>query len=743
MRRILFLSLLLAPAGWAQEEGCDEGGDSVIEISCGPEAGRYDVEIDPFAEPAPEEVAEPNRPEPIRVGEWEPPELAPPLEAERLALEARRGETPNDVHVRYRLAQFYLDTGWYEHAEAELHRCAALDPDGLRPWEMLITLYRACLEGGGGGGDELDFVAVNGGWRAVRPGRKRGKSSSWLSANPQAEANRRISKAYLELLARRPDDLARRREFVKHLEALRDHPRIVEQARAVLAQMPADSDTRYLLSESLRILASLNPGAKGEGPGRGEDPPEWVRLLQEVVEADPSHVRASLRLARVLAVQEGVEAAERIRALEQRAFFHLFQKSEIAPVAYREDVYRMAIKLAGPGVARRLWDDAMTPPSAAQNGGERPRFDRWLEIKFSHSMPRERADVIRVLARRGDEGAAAMLVSFLWHLEDYELYNDGAPADRNIAMEAEEEAVAAVAKLGGIAFGPAERFLAAASSDAHRRRAVQVLRRMREPRAVAALIPALAFDIREQASFGVAAALEELGDPRAINGLVEAALDSRRPVARRREAAEALASFQDPRAIDAIHALRKDPQFALVGAYALFRLTGDAAALAQIEAQMADGGDRGGALRLAAKCRDPRLEGLFLSGLANADEEARPAILEILRERYWATAQPRVKDLLLKEAESPGVGPFALRVLGEIGGDDVAVRLAQLVERLDGEAWVAAARAYAETGDAEAVRYFGKLKILSKDASRRKLAEELHDRAAKRQAQRTRAPAGQ
>lgn len=150
--RILFrflplLTLCLCGLAAAQEEG-EEGCDgcSIIEVGGGAGGPSYElIEIDPFAEPPPEELEEPNRPEPIKVGEWEPPALTPEAAEERIALEAERSATPDDIHVRYRLAQFYTQHGWFEHAEAELHRCADLDRESIRPWESLIALYRRCL----------------------------------------------------------------------------------------------------------------------------------------------------------------------------------------------------------------------------------------------------------------------------------------------------------------------------------------------------------------------------------------------------------------------------------------------------------------------------------------------------------------------------------------------------------------------------------------------------------------------
>ena len=79
---------------------------------------------------------------------------------------------------------------------------------------------------------------------------------------------------------------------------------------------------------------------------------------------------------------------------------------------------------------------------------------------------------------------------------------------------------------------------------------------------------------------------------------------------------------------------------------------------------------------------------------------------------------------------------YAITVLGEIGGSDVADKLLPLVQQLEDDVkWATAARALANTGDPRAVRYFNKTRILEKNPGRRRLAEDLHVQAAKRQAE--------
>jgi hypothetical protein len=218
----------------------------------------------------------------------------------------------------------------------------------------------------------------------------------------------------------------------------------------------------------------------------------------------------------MIAVRDGTKADDRIKALQERAFFHLFVRSDLAPVAYREDIFVMARDLAGQALANRLWDDTLRPPRRRvvlfNDGSDERHYLRWFgQFKFPNAMPAERIGVIRALARRGDEGAAATLVSFLWHLDDpatleYDL------AGRANAEAFEREALAAAGGLGGACYPAAERFLRAARDPVRRRRAVHLLRLLADPRAVEPLLEALAWETGEDSSYGVAAALEDLGD---------------------------------------------------------------------------------------------------------------------------------------------------------------------------------------------------------------------------------------
>jgi HEAT repeat protein len=269
-----------------------------------------------------------------------------------------------------------------------------------------------------------------------------------------------------------------------------------------------------------------------------------------------------------------------------------------------------------------------------------------------------------------------------------------------------------------------------------------ILRGLKDPRAVRPLLDALAWDVEKDVAYGVAGVLEELGDPQAVDALVDAALDVRRPLARRREAAEALAAFKDARSVEALNRLVKEKGFELVTAYGLFRLTGDDKAAERLEQALQGEEQPAEVVRLLAKCDDPRVEQLLLVAVAEAPRRVRPPVVALLKARYWATSRARVKEVLLKEAESPNVSDFALAELGELGGEDVAERLLALVEVLKGKRWAKAARALARTGDPRAVRYFSKSRILEKDPGRRRLAAELLEEAAARRAQLERAKRG-
>jgi HEAT repeat protein len=267
---------------------------------------------------------------------------------------------------------------------------------------------------------------------------------------------------------------------------------------------------------------------------------------------------------------------------------------------------------------------------------------------------------------------------------------------------------------------------------------VNLVRKLKDPRAVLPLSDALAFETVEDWSYGVAAALEELGDAQAVPALADAALDVRRPVARRREAAEALAAFQDPRAIEAMSRLAKEPEIGLAAAYGLFRLTGDEGALGKLREAL-KGADTAEALRLLRKCDDPRVEGVLVAGLDEAAPAVRPMILALLRERFPEQSRERVRSYVLKEGKSKSCSEQTIELLGELGDEESAECLLAILEGAEGTRWAHAARALAKTGDPRAVRYFSKARIVETDPGRRRLAEELYEAASARRAELDRA----
>jgi len=713
-----FWCLLLLPClALAQEEGGGEEEDDpeiIIDGGDGADGGKIEIEVDPFEEPEPDD--DPNKPAPVQVGTWQPPELKEGARAELDALLTRRGEQLDDPGIRYRLAEFYFEHRWFPQAEAEFLACAQLDPESVRPWEGLLRVYRA--QPRQPDQEEIIRVIMAGGNARVE------SEPDWLPSD--AERRKRMTHAFREIVKRRPDGVARRRAYLQHLKRVRDWGAMRDEARSLLRRLPGDADTRFDLAEALRKLGER----EGADAALGR---EAFDLLEENLRAQPDHAVSALRLARMIAVRDGQAAGDRIAELERRAVFTLFVRPELAVVPYRADTFRMVRDLIGPRIANRLWDEAMTP---AWFEDSRPYYRRWINAYFPHAQPRDRIRVLQRLARRGGQEAAGILVSFLWHFPGPEYYQDRNQRERHVAaQEVEDAAVASALGLGSACYEAAKRFLKRATTVAHRRRAMGILRGLKDPRAVRPLLDALAWDVNKDVAYGVAPTLEELGDPQAIDALVEAALDVRRPLARRREAAVALASFKDVRSVEAITRLATEKGFDLVTAYGLFRLTGDERAAVRIERALQGEEDPAEVVRLLAKCDDPRVEGLLLVAVADAPRVVRPHVVALLKARYWATAQATVKAVLLKEAESPNVSDFALAELGELGGEDVAERLLALVGVLKGKRWAKAARALARTGDPRAVRYFSKTRILEKDPGRRRLAADLLEEAAVRRAQ--------
>jgi len=776
--------LLAAPLAWGQGEADEteiEDGDddeTVIDISGGD--GDSEEDLQP--------AEEPNKPASVRVGEWTPPALSEDARRELDAVLAERGAHLEDAGVRYRLADFYLKHGWFLQAESEYLSCAQFDPESIRPWEGLLRVYRgdaARIAAEEQADDNLAGRFPPGIPAAIRKQLanqmrqnqpRRANARDWLPS--EAEREMRKTRAYEEILNRRPDDIARRRELLVHLQTMRDFRRIAIHARAVLERLPADVATRFELAEAVRrdgflrgtaditnaeqlradaaLLAETNPvGAEELVREADQLEADAVRLidessreamahLEENVKRAPDHAPSALRLVRMIAAREGHAASDRIAELEQRGFFNLFCVEDLAPVPYREDTLRLARSLSGPRLANRLWDSVMVPPETEEWSPwqrERRYYLRWIKIHFTHSSVSERSDVIKTLRRRGDQAALGTLVAFLWHeAAADELFTDNELEGRSAHDQLMGEAIEAAAAFGGLCYPAAERFLIKADTRARRARGVALIRTLKDPRAVGTLIDALAWEVGEESpDLGIASALEELGDPRAIDALVAAALDVRRPVARRRVAAEALAAFDDPRSVETLNTLAKEGEFRLVTAYGLFRLNGDGDALARIRVALSHGGEEAyEVLRMIGKWTDPRFEGVLLEGLASAELSVRPKLYATLKERYWSTAQHRAEAILLKAAADPGVSDWILRELGVIGGEEAATRLAKLLEVTQGERWEMVATAYARSGDPRAVRYFNRMRILEKDEARRRLARTLHNLAAASQAERAR-----
>ncbi|MHC4939482.1 MAG: hypothetical protein ACYTHK_10975 [Planctomycetota bacterium] len=726
--RILAFLLLFPLLVWAQDEEEDDDGDSVIEMGEESVEDGDDfrgVRIEPFPPTVPPEQEEPNRPAPVVVGEWRPPALEPADQKRLELLLARRAEKPGDVERRFALAEFYLRVKWLPQAEAEFLACAKLDPESIRPWEGLLRVYATDVPE-----KEPEMPIGGGGWVVVR--RVGQEKPDWIPSARERSA--RIARALKEVVKRRPDDVARRRQLLDHYRNEGRYDLAAVEAREILERVPGDAQTRYELVSSIIYLRRDS-----------EEDTAWIgeirKLLEDNVRRSPDHAPSLIRLARVLAVQEGNEAIDRIAELQKRAFLRLFLIPQLGTVPYREDTFRMAKNLAGKALADTLWDSVMQPPN--YNRWEDPEaghVTRWLEpFKFPHSQARDRERVVKTLARRGDAASAIVILSYLWHAADPADYPEPQFANRQAAGRVEQSALEAVGGLGEAAFPAAERYLQMADTSARRRRGVVALRRIGDKRGAGVLIDALAWDKEEKRSYGVAAALETLGEPRAIAALVDAAGDVQRPLARRREAAEALAVFRDPRAVEAINLLRKKEEgFETITAYALFRLTKDEAELKRMIRFVEEDGGSAELLRLAGKCEDPRIRAIHIAIMRKSrDPELREATLRELRRRFWKEAREEVERIFLKEAESPAVSQFVLRELGEIGGDAATTRLLKLLDegRLGPQHWAAACRALARTGDERAVRWFSRRKVLEKDPGKRKLAARLYDEAARRRAE--------
>jgi hypothetical protein len=743
---LLFLCVL-GTIGRAQDacgdgcgEGCTEGCGDGCSDGCGCDGGavimtdeqsgggdEVEVKIDPFDDL--QRTDEPNRPPPVRVGTWPPPRLDEAREKERAALEAARRANPDDLAARYRLADFYLVAGWWPHAEAEYLACAEHDPEAIRPWEGLLAVYEhrtptederiaeilRQLQANGGAAIPIDFGPVN-------------RRMDWL---PDGAARlKRLTHAYQELLKRRPDDIGRRRLFIEHLKVVGDHDRVREQAEILLRLLPDDPSVRYDLAEAIRRIGALKD-LESEGSGAAEAA-EVRRLLEENVAHAPDHAPSALRLARILHAGGEAGSAARVSELERRAFFTLFMSPMPDAVPARDDTIRLAAALAGPSVASRLWDSAMRPPNW---NGDAYDFRRWLSDDqrnvFPYAPPAARARLFEQLVRRGDREAAALLVAFLWHFEDPERNWD--EATKASHQEVEDAAIRSVARLGGAAYDAAARMLAAAEESHHRRRAVAMLAGIKDPRGARGLVDALAWDVDPERAYGVAAALEATANPLAVDALVAATLDAARPPARRKEAAEALAAFRDPRCVEALRRVATEVGFGLVASYGLRRLGVDADPAPFREALGAEASARE-ALRLLAKCDSPRTEAILLDALG-LSVAVRADVVAMLRARFPESSRDRIKETLLAEARSENVDPATLDVLGEIGGEDVAEALLNLVRTTQGVVWARAARALAQTGDARGVQYFNRARIVERDPGRRSLCEQLHAEASRRQAE--------
>jgi len=657
---------------------------------------------------------DPNRPPPIRVGDWEPPELSAELKNRLAELLKAREASPKSLAARHDLAEFYTKHSWLPHAETELLGCARLEPESIRPWKLLLEVYKhaAAVQSSDEG---MQFIQLGQGRIRVEMGGGNTRPG-WLKAH---EAQTRILRAYREIIRRAPDQLSERRQFIDHLESAQLYDPLIEQARFILERLPADAKLRFRMADAVRRKEKRVARLADRAP----DYKEAIVLLKANLRLAPHHAPTYFRLSRIYAKTIGRKKSARILDLERRGLFYLLVPHELAQVAYREDALFMARDLAGMDLCGALWREAMI------GGREVDRSHRWLEIAFPRSLHSERLKTAQRLGRRGDAAAVGALIGYLWNLRDVRRFDGGGWVDPNVeAMndqrELEDAAISEAGRLGAALYPAAERFLRSADNNLRRERAVRMMRGLKDARSVPALVEVLAHDIDKDRTLGVAACLEEVGDKSAIAALVEAALDVSRPAPRRREAALALAAFRDPRCVETLGRLAKDPDFGLETSYGLFRLTGEQRYLVKVRETIADGGAAGKRmLGLLEACDAPGLDALCMHAFVKSPQALRPEAMRVLRERFWKSSRKAVLAILLDESkEAGGQSELTIRYLGEIGGEQAVARLLNIVKAADQERWERSIRWLAETGDPQAEQYFRRLSILEKDSHRRRLA---------------------
>ncbi len=729
---------IYAVAAAQDEDGADGCGDGCgeSELSFGDddsEVGTWEIEIDP-TDPKPKPDVDPNRPPPIRVGDWEPPELSAELKTRLKELLRARSASPKTARARYDLAEFYTKHSWLPHAETELLGCVKLEPESVRPWKLLLEVYQHDAAVQGSTNDGVQIIQLgNGGIRIEMGGGNR--RPGWLRAH---EAQARILRAYREIIQRAPDQLSERRSFIDHLEGAQLHDQMIEQARFILSRLPADANLRFRMADVIRRKEKSAARIADRAP----DYEEAIEVLRENLRSAPHHAPTYFRLSRIYAKTVGRKDSERVLDLERRGLFYLLVPHDLAQVTYREDALFMARDLAGMELCGELWKEAMIGNQQVD------RSRRWLEIAFPRSLHSERVQTAQRLGRRGDAAAVGALIGYLWNLRDARRF-DGAgwidpdPQSMKEQRELEDAAISEAGRLGAALYPAAERFLRSADNNLRRERAVRMMSGLKDPRSVPALVDVLAHDIDKHRTLGVAACLENVGDPSAIAALVEAALDVSRPAARRREAALALAAFKDPRSVETLGRLAKDPDFGLETSYGLLRLTGDKRHMAKVRKTIEDGGAAGKRmLGLLEACDAPGLEALCMHAFRMSPQALRPDAMRVLRERFWKSSRKAVLAILLEESkEAGGQSELTIRYLGEIGGEQAVARLLNIVKASKDVRWEKSIRWLAETGDPQAEQYFRRLSILEKDSRRRRLAARFLDVTQERAAQRKKAAA--
>lgn len=225
---------------------------------------------------------------------------------------------------------------------------------------------------------------------------------------------------------------------------------------------------------------------------------------------------------------------------------------------------------------------------------------------------------------------------------------------------------------------------------------------------VAGLIKALGYPKDERVRQNAAEALGTLGDPRAVEPLLAALRNDREAMSMRSTAACALAKLGDPRVVEPLMAIFNDAQLAEKPAVraAVAEALGDLGAVQAIDVlgSVFEGREYVSVLVAAAaalgKIGGARVVTPLIAGLDYGDE-----VRKVVAESLGKIGTPAVEPLLavLKERKRDEVRATIARILGNIGDTRAVEPLISLLEEKDKQVRLAAAEALGKLGDARAV----------------------------------------